>query len=289
MRFSKVVFVLLVGGSLVATQMSYDQVSADFHKDMKKAILQRENPLIPSVKVLKLMSLNNQPVVADLLWLQSIQYFGQGSPYGMYPALGPMVDAATQVDPKFEYPYEFGMVVLPFMGPDRVKIAEQMGLRAQDAISNNGLLSFYLGSIYQLNLKDYKKAAYYYDLASKQPGAPPAAAQLAGVSYNQITDSIQDRAVAMTFWETVYKNATTDEEKARAKGWFEQMKLVFELEMAASEFNHTNGRYPKDYQEMIDAKLIPGYPVSPVHRILAYDPNTGRVSFDQIDTASLDE
>lgn len=272
---------ILVVASLTATQATYDRVVQPFKDTTRTAILKNNQPLLPSIPTLRLLSLNNEPLLADLLWLQTIQYFGSGSPYGNYPALGPMANHITSLDPQFAYPYEFGMIVLPFMG--QADAAEKLGLRAQQAIPNNGLLSYYLGTVYHLNIKDYKKAAEYYRLASTQPGAPAASEELSKVAESQINTSREDREAAKIFWRTAIEKARNDDELDRAVRWLAHMEIVQSLEIAAQQFKNEQGRYPANLQELVDAKKISSIPASPIHRLLILQED-GRINFDQLES-----
>jgi tetratricopeptide (TPR) repeat protein len=266
--------------SLIALQAGYDQRANSFTQTTRTAILKNDQPLLPSVPTLRLLSLNNEPLLADVLWLQTIQYFGSGSPYGMYPALGPMTDTITQLDPQFSYPYEFGMLVLPFMG--RAEQAEKLGLRAQQYLPNNGLLTYYLATVYQLNIRDYKKAAQYYALASTQPGSPAAASQLAAVAQSQVHNSLEDREAAKIFWRTAIVNARNDDERIRASRWLAHIEIVQSLEIAAQQYKNQQGHFPGSLQDLVDTHFISAIPQSPIHRKLILQ-SDGTINFDELE------
>ena len=265
---------------LCGLQQGYDLAAKSYVATQRAKFTAFSEPLVPGVEGLKLLSLGDGPLVADLLWLNTIQYFGAGTPYGKYHALGPMLDRVTQLDPKFEYPYEFGLVTLPYM--EQTAMAITLGQRAQQVFPHNGLLTYYLASDYQLNLKDYKNAAKYYILASKQPGAPSASITLAATSLDKLSSSLGDRLVAAEFWKTAYDNAKNDDEKKRDYSWYQQLQIVYALESAAQTYHDKTGNYPASFQVMIDAGLIQGVPASPVNRLLQLNPSTGKVSFDQL-------
>ena len=188
---------------LASLQTLGDKAGSDFTAKTKRATLESSQPLVPPLPVLQALSLGNPSLAADVLWLQTIQYFGIGDPDGKYPALGPLLNDITRLDPKDEPPYELGLVVLPFM--DQSPQAIELGLRAQTAIPNNGLLTYYLASVYHLDYKDYQNAAKYYQLAAKEPGAPSAATSLAGTVLSKLDANSVDRIVAREFWRAVYQ------------------------------------------------------------------------------------
>lgn len=273
---------LLTLASLVSVQAVYDQAGSAFKKDRQHAILQAREPLVPSASTLGALSLGFKSAVADYLWIQTIQYFGGGSAYGQYPALGGMLDTITKLDPKFEYPSEFALVALPFMNGTQKAI--EIGERAQINIPGNGLLTYYLASVYHINLKNYKKAGELYEKASKEPGAPSAASQLAGVAFAKVSDSLSDRVVAISFWQTVYEHATSDSEKERAKNWFTHMQIVYSLELAAQQYKNDHGQYPASLDAMVQEHYLSQIPTSPINRIFDYDAKTGKVSFERLAT-----
>lgn len=279
------VLVLLSIASLAAIQALYDQGSSSFRKDVLRAILRNEQPLIPSVQALKFISLGDKPLMADILWLANIQIFGAGNPYGRYPAMGPMLNSITQLDPKFEYPYEFAQVVLPFEnGTDS---AITIGERQQKELPGNGLLTYYLASTYLLNKKDYQKAAFYFKKAADEPGSPTAARVLAGTALDKINGTLDDRLIAIDYWKNVYDTARTDAEKERAGNWFIHMQMVYQLESIALDFKSQHGRFPNNLQEMVDLKLIPGIPQPPTGRILVLDNKTGQINYDHVNPDAL--
>ncbi len=282
-RFSRLhiwLLTFLVAGSLSATQALADNASKDTKASVKEAILRNEKPLLPSTKALKLLSLGDEPLLADLIWLQTIQYFGVGSPYQKYSALGQMVDTVTELDPKFAYPYQFGLVALPFMGQSETAV--KLGLRAREALPDDGLLTFYTASVYHLNLKDYRKAGELYALAATLPGSPPAATQLAGVTKARVQDNLSDRQAAIVFWEAVVQNAKTDEERERAIAWYKHMQVVYSLEISAEQFKTKVGRYPASFDELIANGYIGRVPESPILRVYTLDPQTGKVGFENV-------
>lgn len=272
--------IVVVIAAIISIQVGFDRSQTDTTLAIKKASLQFDEPLLPSNEALQFLSLGQKSAVADLIWLQTIQYFGGGNPYGQYPALGSILDRVTSLDPKFEYPYQFALVVLPFMG--QAKAAAALGERAQLNIPNNGLLTFYLATTYQLSLRDYTKAAFYYQKAASFPDAPGAAKSLAGISLTQINNSLSDRLVAMEFWKTVYKNSNDPDEKKRAQEWYQHMGIVYTVESKAQEFKQKNNRFPESLKEMVTAGYLQELPVSPINRELVYHSSTGTLTFDRL-------
>jgi hypothetical protein len=137
--------------------------------------------------------------------------------------------------------------------------------------------------VYHLNLKNYVRAAQLYQEASKQPGAPGAAVTLAGTALANINGTAADRLVAAAFWETVYEKATDQGEKDRAKAWYEELQIVYSIEISAQQYKAKTGNYPADIQALVTAGYLSSYPASPAKRIMVLDPANGKVDFSKID------
>ncbi len=266
---------ILVLISIACSQAVYDTSAQSYEAAKKDASIKLAEPAIPSVDTLKILSAGNISALADYYWISTIQYFGAGNPYQDYPSLGKLLQTITDLDPKFEAPYEFGLITLPFM--HQADTAVSLGLKAQDQFPNNGLLTYYLATVYHLNLKDYTNAAFYYQKASKQDGAPSAALTLAGTALDKVDKSTSDRLVAAAFWESVYENAKTDDQKDIAKSWYQQMQIVYSLEVAAREYQVKFGHFPPTLQEMVTTGFVSAIPDSPVKRKMLYDPTTGKI------------
>jgi hypothetical protein len=280
-RITAWLFAILVAASLASIQAMTDTTASASQQATRQAILNHGEPLLPSLPVLKLLSFGNQPLAADLLWLQTIQYFGGGAPTGSYPTLGKMVERIVELDPQFSYPYEFGLVVLPFM--NQTETAERIGLQARQELPENGLLTFYLATVYHLNIFDYQKAAELYELAATQEGAPPATLKLAEVARKQIANSVTNREAAKIFWRTAAEQARNDQEYEWAIRWLTHMEIVDSLEIAARQFKNEHGRFPANLEELKEDGKIGTIPRSPLNRRFILEPD-GSVSFDEVIT-----
>ena len=273
--------VSIVLAMIAGTQKAFDLSNRQFKETQQKASVYLKEPMIPEKNVLQILSMGQNQAVADWLWIQTIQYFGSGNPYGKYPALGGMLKKITDLDPKYAYPYQFGLVVLPFM--DQVDAAIELGEKAQTEIPNNGLLTYYLASDYHLNKKDYAKASYYYEKAADLPGSPTAARGLAAVTKSQINSTIDDRLAAAYFWQVVAEKANDDDSKQRAINWSNHMFIVYQLERATEQYKKDNGVYPSKLEDLVSAKYIAEVPKSPIQRKLVLNPETGKISFDTLE------
>jgi len=122
----------------------------------------------------------------------------------------------------------------------------------------------------------------YYQKAARNPGSPTAAVTLAGTSLDLLRNSINDRLVAISYWQTVEDNAKTADAKQQAENQKNNMIIVYQLEQAAIQFKDKNGRFPESFEELLQAGFITTVPVSPIGREYQLDEVTGVVSFDRL-------
>lgn len=75
-------------------------------------------------------------------------------------------------------------------------------------------------------------------------------------------------------------NAASDYVGALGRGQAKALNTVdlASLTQAVQMFNVNEGRFPKDLNELVEAKLIARIPQTPNGMKLAYDPATGKVS-----------
>ena len=133
-------------------------------------------------KKLNGFALGAEGLISDWYWMRSLQYLGgkftsQGdatlnlgdlrplNPRLLYP----MLDIATELDPKSMAPFSFGATILPAIDPREAIALTEKGIEKNP---NEWRLLQHLGYIYW-RLKDYDKAAAAYEKGSQVPGAPP--------------------------------------------------------------------------------------------------------------------
>jgi len=268
--------------AVIGSQALYDHASGDTTESRRKARFATSEPLLPTPQALKALSLGMPQVVADLLWVQTIQYFGSGNPYGNYPSLGKILDTITQLDTQFQRPYEFGLIVLPYMRQTDGAVA--LGARSEKEIAfgKRGYLDFEYASVHLLSTKNYAEAARLYKLSAQQPDHPGAADTLAGTALNRLEGKGDEREAAIEYWRSLKDRTSDPDLKEQYYRWELHMTLVQSLEQKAQEFKSKEGRYPSSLQELVDKGYVGQIPESPVGRKLSYDSSNGTISFDEL-------
>lgn len=236
---------------------------------------------LPDGEYLKIASLGYRELIADLLWIQSIQVMGEkkvseSSGRWLYRAL----DIITTLDPKFVRAYEGGglalttLVVLP-------EESNQLMMKGMRHNPTEWKLPFLIGINYYYELYDDGKAAEYMSQAARLPGAPSSLATLAANLYVSAHSPQQ----AVNLLAALYEQ-TTDES---AKKLLEiRLKIVMTerdlslLEQAIDRYKKQTGQPPPRLEALVGAGLLPALPVEPSGGRYLYDARTGAVSSSEM-------
>lgn len=129
---------------------------------------------------LKNYSLGFNGLLADLYWMQALQYIGNKALQSKEKVdmenlrplnprlLYPLLDNATDLDPQFMTVYSYGAIVLPAIDPQQAIKFTEKGIRDNP---NEWRLYQHLGFIYW-KIGDYAKASEVYGEGAKIQGAP---------------------------------------------------------------------------------------------------------------------
>ena len=159
---------------------------------------------LPNGKLLHVVSLGYDNVLADVLWLHSIQYVMQEF-WGTkkYAWLRHIFDLITELDPRFEAAYVQGAM---FLGMMQGKPAEAIDLLEKGKKNNPSHWvypaeqSFYAA----LHLRDRKRAVAYINEALALPDAPPALLSRLANLYR----TMGKQELALRQWQQVEKTTT---------------------------------------------------------------------------------
>ncbi len=144
-----------------------------------------ENMYLPSGKFLEHISLGYKELAADIVWLQAVQYYGgyRHSYHGVGYLRG-LIELVTDLDPHFSFPYTFGAIVVgQDMGDADGAVAILRKAMANDP--TNWQYPFDAGFVLYVLGEDPARAAHYFHLAAKLPGASPMAHRFAAWVYSQ--------------------------------------------------------------------------------------------------------
>ena len=125
---------------------------------------------LPSIAFLETVALGYRAAVADLAWLQAVQYYGEHRQGGNdFSEFRHFVQAVNVLDPRFGHAYIFGAVVLATEGRD-LPGAMQVLRRGARANPQSALFPFEMGFLTYVQGGDVLDAMRYLQLAAQKPG-----------------------------------------------------------------------------------------------------------------------
>ena len=249
-------------------QHAIDARLAGLHQEQDDLVL-RSGPM------LKAMSLEYAPLMADLYWTRVVQYYGNKHVRqdANIDLLWPLLDVTTTLDPNLVVAYRFGSMFLSEPVPRGAGKPElgiellQRGIRA-----NPEYWRFYedLGFIYYFELKDYPKAADAFLEGSKKPGAMIWMKAFAA----RISEKGESLETSAMLWSEIYNSTSEPSIKENAKIHLQLLHAradCEQLDKIAAEYKKRNGRPPSSAADLVNAGLIPGLAVDPVGVVYWFD------------------
>lgn len=231
---------------------------------------------LPSGQYLHASSLGYRVVMADLIYLWSIQYYGHHRTEEGRRYLWHIYDVITDLDPHFLDAYLVGALIMAVDMRD-----PEMAIRLlEKGMRNNPeewLLPVDAGFYCYQDLEDYRRAASYFEQALQIPGVPPAVARLRAGMY----EMAGDLRSSLRFWREIYQEA--EDERIEQIAWQHVYDIQVELHLqavgeAVRRYQEDRGRRPQSLEALVRAGYLQDLPRNPVGRVYLYDPATGEVS-----------
>lgn len=241
-----------------------------------KADLSRELVYLPNARYLRVLTLGYDNVVADILWFNTINYFGRhylGD--RLYPWLTHQCEIVTDLDPRAEHVYRFGGMILPWEGKrpdDGIRILEK-GTRA---LPHSWTLPFWLGFTYFFFKEDFAQAAHYMKQAVEHPDAPAGIHWFVAAFYREQHGT----GTALALIDAAIRETDRPEIMAALADRRKELRLAADLDTLnaalaryASEFGHP----PASLAALVEAQLVPRIPDDPFGGRYEIDSTTGTI------------
>ena len=228
---------------------------------------ERDDVLLRSGKLMKLMSLEYAPLVASIYWTRVVQYYGNKHVRGQanLESLWPLLDITTTLDPNLLVAYRFGAMFLSQAAPagaGRPDLAVELIRRGIQANPEYWRLYEDLGFVYYFDLKDYQKAAEAFLEGSNKPNAQLWMKVMAA----KIAAEGESYSTSFLLWKDIYESSTDPLVKENALMRLQLLKAkedCKQLNALADEYEERYGRRPTRMSEMVQAGLLRGLPTDP--------------------------
>lgn len=234
---------------------------------------------LPSGKYLKVASLGFDEILADLVYLWSIQYYGNYNIEERYLYLEHIYgQVVSELDPHYLDPYLVGSLIMNLEAGD-----PEQALRLLDkGIAHNPdrwILAFEAGFLCYNDLGDYARAASYFEQALGAPDVHPLVRRLYAEMYNRAGD----KQTSMEEWAEIYE--TSDDEYVRQVAWKHVHDLnididLGDLEDALNRYRERFGAWPGRLDLLRKEGLLEQVPTDPDGNDYRYDPRTGLVTHE---------
>jgi tetratricopeptide (TPR) repeat protein len=226
---------------------------------------ERDDVLLRSGKLAKIMSLEYAPLMADIYWTRVVQYYGnehvRGT--GSLEMLWPLLDITTTLDPNLLSAYRFGAMFLSQRAPTgagRPDLAVELIQRGIRENPEYWRLYEDLGFVYYFDVKDYKKASEAFLEGSKNPQAHIWMKVMAA----KIAAEGESFSTSFFLWKDIYETSTDPAVKRNALVHLQLLRAkedCRQLDLLADEYEKRYGRRPARMSEMVQAGLLRGLPM----------------------------
>lgn len=237
------------------------------HIDTQQSAVESEDDqlMLRSSKLVKGLSLEYAPLMADIYWTRVVQYFGnkQAANQVDLRLLWPMLDVTTVLDPQLMPVYHFGSTFLSDASPrgaGRPDLAVELLERGLRANPDEWRLYYDLGFVYYFDMKDYAKASAALYEGSKNPKAfiwmKAMAAKIATEGNSTETSNF--------LWQDVYNTTKDPLVKQNALRHLQLLRAEDDrkqIDTVADEYQKRFGRRPVRMSELVQSGLLRGAPV----------------------------
>ena len=229
---------------------------------------EQDNVLLRSGKLVKMMSLEYAPLLADVYWTRVVQYYGNKHVRGQgnLESLWPLLDITTTLDPHLLISYRFGAMFLsqrPPTGAGRPDLAVRLIQRGIQENPEYWRLYEDLGFVYYFDLKDYQKASEAFLEGSKQPNAQVWMKIMAA----KVAAEGESFETSRYLWTDIYNSSLDPTVKKNALLHLQLLKVeedCKQLDLLADEFGKRFGKRPTRMGELVQAGMLRGLPGDPL-------------------------
>jgi tetratricopeptide (TPR) repeat protein len=230
---------------------------------------------LPPGNTLRVLSFGYHDLVADMLFIWSIQFYSTPTITNRHAYLERVYNTITDLAPYYMEPYIVGSWI---MGLEAGKIEMAIRLLEKGArnMPDEWIFEYECADFAKRMLKDYKRAEKYYQRAAQRPNAPPMIKRRqAHLVYLQ-----DDLTRAWAMWKEIYDNP--DSRMARDAAYHHLYQIKFEMDKKVLEaklqiYKQRYRRFPMDLSQLVRAGLIKEIPRDFKGNIYTYDPEEGKI------------
>ena len=235
---------------------------------------------LPSGKSLKILSFGYRNLVADMLFIWSIQFYSTYYLTNRFDFLERVYDTITDITPQYKEPYVIGALIMVYEAND---VPMALRLLEKGSRNNPGEWRFDQDAGYYCYkyLKDYPRAEQYYNRAAAKPDAPSFIKRMKA----HMVYMSADPQAAYGMWLDIYRNARDILERDSAYNHLYQIKAEIDLgqlRQLIAAFQMKYRRWPASLAELLSSGLVRALPSDFAGKDYLYDPAQGTVEAERV-------
>lgn len=228
---------------------------------------------LPSGDYLKVSSLGFHHILADVIYLWSIQFYSNYQIEYRYDYLEHIyMKIIPELDPHYLDPFLIGALIMSAEAQDL-----QMALRLLDQgieLNPGKWILAYDAGMYCYGAKHYEKAAKYFEKALEASDAHPSIRRM----YAAMFSKMGDKETSYRQWMEIYE--TTEDEYAKNISEMHVHDLKIELDIekinqAIQSFHQRKESFPHRLEDLVRQGFLDRLPVDPNGKDYLYDRQKG--------------
>jgi len=231
--------------------------------------------LLPPGKTLRILSFGYRNLLADMLFIWSIQFYSSYYLSNRYDYIEHIFNTITDLTPRYNEPYIVGAWIMALEAKD-YKMAIRLLQKGSENNKDEYIFDYEAGYYAFDNLKDYDLAEKLFRKAAERPKAPP----LIKRSWAHLVYMKNDLEFAWNLWADIYKNSKIRVERDAAFNHLYQIKYEVDrkfLEGKIQQYKKRYGRYPQELEDLKRVGLAKEVPTDFRGSPYIYNPVTGKL------------
>jgi hypothetical protein len=235
--------------------------------EVEQGRISRQDPLerdllyLPSPEMLKIMSLGNPGLAADILYLWSIQYYSLFRPDERFLYLETVYNLITDLDPQYADAYRIGALIMQIQtGGDQPELEASVRRLFDKGIRNlpeSWQLAEAAAWDFFMRFKNRSEAIRYAEIAARHPDAPPRIKRMVGVwRDNESAWTVDD---SIDYWRRAVEDAADDYDRAMCMSQLYDAVVAKDrktLESMLRAYADHFGVCPQGWNELIKAGAL---------------------------------
>ena len=231
---------------------------------------------LPSGKTLNVLSFGFQNLVADMLFIWSIQFYSTYHLTNSHDYLEHVFNTITDINPQYKEPYIVGSWIMALEAGD-IRMAMRLLQKGAGNMKDEWIFDYECGFYAYKDLKDYDLAEKFFEKAAAKPAAPLLIRRKrAHMVY--MKDNLK---YAYELWLDIYNKAKDKLERNAAHNHLHQIKFEIDkkwLEQRINLYKQKYNRYPHNLDQLIRAGLAAKIPKDLSGKSYVYHAETGNVT-----------